>query len=124
MSKDDLIESHAPFVSYPAILAYQLRSSPAHIGFWCPWCKKAHLHGAAADGNRASHCHTRGSPLAGRGYDLIYAGEVANSRNLPRLTPELFIKASDRLVGVDARAVWVGGELRPPRRSWPKEAKP
>jgi hypothetical protein len=53
MSKDDLIESHASFVSNPAVLAYQLRSSPDHIGFWC----KAHLHGAAFDESRASHCH-------------------------------------------------------------------
>jgi hypothetical protein len=44
----------------PIVLAYHLRSSPAHLAFWCPWCRYLHVHGAAGgDGNRVAHCHEK-----------------------------------------------------------------
>jgi hypothetical protein len=88
----------------PSVLAYQLRSSPVHIGFWCPWCKGPHLHGSS-DGHRASHCHKAGSPLA-EGYHLIYAGTVADCKQLPRFSREDFIATSHRLNGVVHRGDW------------------
>jgi hypothetical protein len=88
----------------PSVLAYQLRSSPVHIGFWCPWCKEPHLHGSS-DGHRASHCHTTGSPLA-EGYHLIFAGTVADEKQLPRISPEDLIASSRRLFGVVDRGDW------------------
>jgi hypothetical protein len=91
----------------PSVLAYQLRCSPVHIGFWCPWCKEPHLHGSS-DGHRASHCHKAGSRLA-EGYHLIYAGTVADENQLPRLSPDDLIATSRRLAGVAHRGDWDRG---------------
>ncbi len=35
--------------------------------FWCPWCKKWHLHGIG-DGHRAEHCTVDNSPFKAHGY--------------------------------------------------------
>lgn len=83
------------------LLAYHLRSSPAHIGFWCPWCRRVHVHGAAGgDGDRGSHCHDKCSPLYGHGYDLLFAGTAASGRLLPQMSADEVIALSNHLSGV------------------------
>jgi hypothetical protein len=85
----------------PLILAYQLRSSPAHIGFWCPWCRCIHVHGAAGgDGNRCAHCHAKSSPFFGHGYDMLFAGTVRSGRMIPQMSAQEMIALSNHLSGV------------------------
>lgn len=85
----------------PLVLAYHLRSSPAHIGFWCPWCRTFHVHGAAGgDGNRVAHCHNKSSPFFGHGYDLLFAGTIRSGRMAPQMSAHEMIALSNHLSGV------------------------
>jgi hypothetical protein len=82
----------------PVVLAYQLISSPVHIAFWCPRCKRVHLHGAyGGDGFRVSHCHDGKRFFGDREYYLVYAGKIATGSDLPRLTSGEMSQLSSRL---------------------------
>lgn len=82
----------------PIVPAYHLRSSPAHIGYWCPWCRYVHLHGAAGgDGGRGAHCYNKVSPFYGRGINLMFAGTISSSRAIPRMSPDEMIALSNQL---------------------------
>jgi hypothetical protein len=99
----------------PIVPAFWLRSSIAHIAFYCPWCKTPHFHGAGGgEGGRVSHCDQRASPLFGRGYVLLYAGEVSATRALPRLSKHEIVGFSNQLNAAGARAVsWMVGVYWP-----------
>lgn len=85
----------------PLVLAYHLRSSPAHIGFWCPWCRCVHVHGAGGgDGGRVAHCHQETSPFFGHGYDLLFAGTIDEGRAAPRMRGAEMIALSNYLSGI------------------------
>jgi hypothetical protein len=88
----------------PIVPAYWLRSSPVHIAFYCPWCRTPHFHGAGGgEGGRGSHCSRPTSPLFGHGYRLLYVGEVASARALPRLSKHEIIGFSNQLNDAGAR---------------------
>jgi hypothetical protein len=89
----------------PIVPAYWLRSSSVHLAFNCPWCRTPHFHGAGGgEGGRGAHCTSPASPLFGHGYVLLYVGEVASARALPRLTKHEVIGFSNQLTAVGARA--------------------
>lgn len=85
----------------PIILAYHLRTSPAHFGFFCPWCRRVHLHGAAGgDGGRVAHCHEKMSPFFGHGVVLLFAGTVGAANMVPQMSPQEMAAFSNRVSGV------------------------
>ena len=86
------------FRSEAVVLAYHIRSSPAHIVYRCPWCDKWHLHGAGGgDGGRASHCEDKQSPLYGKQVNLLFAGTVRGYPAVPWMSEREFVELSNRL---------------------------
>lgn len=54
----------------PVIKALPRINNISGFMFWCPWCKKWHVHGAG-EGHRNAHCHKgSGSPFIETGYIL------------------------------------------------------
>lgn len=54
------------------------------VGFWCEFCSGLHVHGdpdREKKFHRCSHCHVKGSPLAG-GYIVRVTGAVDALRDL------------------------------------------
>lgn len=63
---------------FPLIKARRIRAesdgTPLLV-FWCPFCKREHVHGAGknpgdGDGHRGAHCHAEDSPFRPHGYIL------------------------------------------------------
>jgi len=46
-----------------------------HVSFYCPYCKKNHLHGIG-DGHRCSHCSNQKSEFKELGYILKCKGDL------------------------------------------------
>lgn len=74
---------------------------------WCPHCEALHYHGAAGRGavprieRRGAHCDLAiSSPFAGRGYDLVVSGAIADPADvipkapMPRLRARLHERLS------------------------------
>jgi hypothetical protein len=88
----------------PIIPAYWLTSDPVQIVFWCPWCRKVHLHGAAGgDGGRVAHCHKSTSPLYGHGVELLHAGTVKSAEFAPRYSQSDLVRIWTRLASGGGR---------------------
>jgi hypothetical protein len=47
---------------FPLIKCLPRADFEGGMKFWCPWCKKMHLHGIG-DGHRAAHCTASNSPF-------------------------------------------------------------
>ena len=54
---------------FPVVKALPRIDGVDGLMFWCPFCKRWHLHGAG-EGHRAAHCFNEESPLDKRGYVL------------------------------------------------------
>jgi len=92
MSDEEMLDPEV----IPVVPVYHVMSAPAHIGFWCPWCHRHHVHGAAGgDGLRVAHCHSKKSPLYGQTIDIIYAGRIRDYAALPRMTVEQLVVLSN-----------------------------
>ena len=53
----------------PVVKCLPRRDFIGGLEFWCPFCKKWHLHGRA-DGHRCAHCDNMMSPFYNSGYIL------------------------------------------------------
>jgi hypothetical protein len=60
-------------------LIIECEEDDSNLKYYCPYCKTTHLHGSCTGGGkgngmRVSHCHTKGSILAGSEYFVIAKG--------------------------------------------------
>ena len=62
----------------PIIRAIRRKDYPWGLQFFCPFCKKNHLHGSG-EGHRAAHCTSSKSPYLETGY-ILKLEESDNSK--------------------------------------------
>jgi hypothetical protein len=65
------MRARAPKADLPVFICREERSRSGGVTwtFWCPFCRRRHIHGAVA-GHRVAHCIRPDSPFKRGGYIL------------------------------------------------------